>query len=112
MSPLDAPVALILIGLAFLACCLILNHAVRHASDIEPEPSGWDRLDGVGRQFCSVRGCNAEPTVSVHAGHDYWPMCAAHAVPYLLDRDLTYSEQRALHDDRRRITGEAAGGGL
>ena len=32
-------------------------------------------------------------------------------MPYLLDRDLTYSEQRALHDDRRRITGEAAGGG-
>lgn len=85
--------------------------AIHRAPLVEPEPSGWDRLDGVGRQFCSVRGCDTDPTVNVHAGHDYWPMCAAHAVPYLLDRDLTYSEQRALHDDRRRITGEAAGGG-
>lgn len=29
--------------------------------------------------------CNEPATVSVHAGHDYWPMCIGHGLPFLTE---------------------------
>ena len=115
MSPFDAPVALVLIGLAFLACCLILNHAVRHASDIEPEPSAWDARDGVAT--CYLR-CSLPGTVLRHEradqGGQWVSVCPGHSdlgdrLGWWADRDLTHTEAREVHDDARRITGEAWG---
>jgi hypothetical protein len=114
MSPFDHPVALTLFGFAVLSVAFIV-YEVRRAPLRPSEPSSWDVLDGVGRRHCSVRGCDTIPTVNVHAGRDWWPFCAEHGTPYLLDpdRDLTHTEAREVHDDARRITGEAArrGGG-
>ena len=91
-----------------------------HAPLMDSEPSALDALDGVGR--CTSRTCTGVGTVTVvdSSATPARRVCASCFergirlgwwASWYADRDLTYSEQRALHDDARRITGEAAGGG-
>lgn len=86
----------------------------------DPEPSGLDILNGVGGH-CSSRVCTGLGTVTVIDSTDQPRRVCASCfergirmgwwASFATDRDLTYAEQRQVHDDARRITGEAAGGG-
>lgn len=79
--------------------------SISHAPLREPEPSAWDVLDGVGQPRCWSTG--------PRGGHAYryvngvW-VCRCCGDLRNPDRDLTHTEAREVHDDARRITGEAA----
>lgn len=78
------------------------------------EPSSWDVRDGV--STCYLR-CSLPGTVlrreRADLGGQRVPVCPGHSdlgdyEGWWADRDLTHTEAREVHDDARRITGEAA----
>lgn len=119
MSPFDHPIALTLFGFAVLSVAFIV-YEVRRAPLRPSEPSSWDVLDGVGHATCYLR-CSLPGTIHRRErddlGGQWVPVCPGHSdagdrLGWWADRDLTHTEAREVHDDARRITGEAAGGGV
>lgn len=100
-------VLVIVLAIGFLACCMLIERAMKHAPLRPSEPSSWDVLDGVGQPRCWSTG--------PRGGHAYryvngvWVCrCCGDLRNPNPDRDLTHTEAREVHDDARRITGEAA----
>jgi hypothetical protein len=116
VSPFDHPVALTLFGFAVLSVAFII-YEVRRSPLRPSEPSAWDARDGVAT--CYLR-CSLPGTILRRErddlGGQWVPVCPGHSdlgdyEGWWADRDLTHTEAREVHDDARRITGEAAGGG-
>jgi hypothetical protein len=113
-------VLVIVLCIGVIACVWLIDRAATNAITSEPAPSAWDARDGVGR--CSSRTCTGVGTVTVVDSTDkprrVCASCFERGIrlgwwaSFATDRDLTHTEAREVHDDARRITGEAAGGGL
>ena len=50
-----------------------------------PAPVTTNTGRGTATTPCTVLHCDQAGTVNVHAGHDWWVFCPAHATPYLTE---------------------------
>lgn len=48
-------------------------------------PSQLDHWDGVMRTHCTVATCTNPVRTHISTGHDYWPFCETHGLPYLTE---------------------------
>lgn len=60
-----------------LTAGLLLHHALTNAPQVPPAH------DPAPVEHCTHHDCNNPVTTHVHAGHDWWPFCAEHGIPYL-----------------------------
>lgn len=83
MNPLNLALGWAVFGVLvaiLLTLAAVLRHKIARRVPV-PSTGGATGHD----QHCSVRLCDEAVVVQIHAGHDYWPMCMGHGLPFLLE---------------------------